>query len=52
MPAILLIGALLLGGRMYLRHRRLQLARRGGQEAAQRWEDEGGALHVKETPRA
>jgi len=47
MPAVLLIGALLLGSRIYLRHRRgKQLARQVRRADAQRWEDDGGALPV------
>jgi hypothetical protein len=52
MPAILLIGALLLGGRIYLRHRRhQQVVRRVRREATERWEDEGGAVPLAEHQR-
>jgi hypothetical protein len=52
MPAVLLIGALFLGGRIYLRHRRArQSGRRGVREAVERWDDEGGALPVTDSPR-
>jgi hypothetical protein len=52
MPAVLLIGALLLGGRIYLRHRRRQdVARRVRREATERWEDDGGALPLAEHQR-
>jgi hypothetical protein len=51
-PALLLIGALLLGGRIYWRHRRDQMRLRpDGREPTERWEDEGGALPVTEPSR-
>jgi hypothetical protein len=47
MPVLILIGALLLGARIYRRHRRGQhLALRPRREDAQRWEDDGGALRA------
>ena len=47
MPAVLLIAALLLGGRIYLRRRRrAQLVRQIRHADAQRWEDDGGALRA------
>lgn len=49
MPAILLIGALLLGGRVYLRYwRRQQLARQTRRADTHRWEDDGGAQPTAE----
>ncbi len=52
-PALLLIGALLLGGGIYLRHRRRErLMREVPRRDAQRWEDDGGALPASgELPR-
>jgi hypothetical protein len=47
MPVVLLIATLLLGGRVYLRHRRRQPRLQGARhEDAQRWEDDGGALRA------
>ena len=52
MPAVLLIGALVLGGRIYLRHRPQHLMREARHADAQRWEDDGGALPASgELPR-
>jgi hypothetical protein len=45
MPAVLLIAALLLGGRIYLRHwRRQHESWQARQRASQRWENEGGSV--------
>jgi hypothetical protein len=47
MPAVLVIGALLLAGRVFLRHRRRwQQERQLRRDDAQRWEGEGGALRT------
>jgi hypothetical protein len=50
MRAVLLIGALLLGGRVYLRYRRQHSARQNRREDTHRWEDDGGALRTSAEP--